>query len=151
MAVKFDFEVLTQLQSEVEPLLREHWSEVALYQDKVPLRVDWARYAALEKQNAYVFFTARRDGELVGYAGWFVNEHMHYLGHSVAMNDVIYLKPAARGRTGLGLIRHSEYVLKVLGVDRILWHLKPDHDWSKILTRMGYTQEELIYGKYTGA
>jgi hypothetical protein len=66
----------------------------------------------------------------------------------MAMNDVIYIKPSERkGRTGIRLIKESELRLTKLGVKKISWHLKPQYDFSAILTRMGYMREEIMMGK----
>lgn len=151
MTISFNWETIGELRRDIGPLAREHWLEVAHHKDKVALDPRWEEYERIERNKGLIVITARRDGELVGYAIWLFQEHLHYRGHTVAMNDVIYLAPSFRGVSGLRFVRHNDYVLRVLGADRILWHIKPDHNWSKILTRMGYKQEELIFGTYTGS
>jgi len=152
MAYTYDVESIHEVRREAEPLLADHYRELAHYQDRIPLAPMWEQYAQLEQRNDFFLMCARHDGTLVGYAGWFLRPHPHYAGCLMAANDIIYLAPAhRRGRVGLKLIDESEYLLKVLGVDRITWHVKPSHDWSPILKRKGYQLEELIYGKYTGA
>ena len=152
MAYTYNIERIDEARPELDALLIEHYREIALYQDKVPLAPNWASYYAMERAAQLVLVSARKEGVLVGYAAWLLKDHLHYQGHLVAMNDVIFLaKEHRRGRTGLRLIDESEYLLKVLGVDRIMWHIKPSNDWSPILKRKGYQVEEFVLGKYTGA
>lgn len=132
---------------DAEPILVDHWREVALYQEKIPLEPDYSRYVAAENQGRLVIVTARKDGELVGYSVFILHRHIHYKNCLVASNDVIYLKPEYRGVIGARLILKSEAILTELGVDRMTWHVKPKHDWSPILERMGYDHEEIIMGK----
>jgi GNAT superfamily N-acetyltransferase len=151
MAYTYDVESVHEVAAEAGPLLEAHYREVAHYQDKVALAPIWEQYKQLERKGDFILMCARKDGELVGYAGWFVRMHPHYAGCMIGANDVIYLKPEhRRGRVGLRLITESEYLLKVLGVDRVTWHVKPSLDWSPILKRLGYQLEEMVYGKYTG-
>lgn len=152
MAYTIGPERLHEVRPALDGLILDHYREVAHYQDRVPLAPRWSEYERLDRNQDLLIMAVRCDGELVGYAFWVLREHLHYAGHLVAYNDVIYLRPEhRRGRTGLRLIDESEYLLKCLGVDRILWHLKPSHDWSPILKRRGYQTEELILGKYVGA
>ena len=150
MTTTIKVEGLDTLRPELDALAQEHYREIALYQDRIALAPNWHTYAGLERRGELVSLGVRVEGVLVGYALWVLRTHLHYEGCLTALNDVIYLHPNhRRGRTGLRLIDESEYILKVLGVDHILWHLKPSHDWSNILKRKGYALEEMIYGKVT--
>lgn len=132
---------------DIEPLLADHWREVALYQDQVPLEPDYSRYVAAENQGRLVMVTARKDGVLVGYSVFILHHHIHYKNCLVASNDVVYLRPDCRGFVGARLLLQSENILREAGVDRVTWHVKPKHDWSSVLERMGYDHEEIIMGK----
>jgi hypothetical protein len=134
----------------VERLLEAHWKEVALYKGEVALEPDLGRYQVMEAQNRLVIVTAREGGEVVGYSIFLLHHHLHYKSCLVASNDVIYLRPDKRGIVGAKLIKRSEAILKSLGVKRMTWHVKPKHDWSAILYRSGYVQEEIIMGKLLG-
>lgn len=131
----------------VEALIEAHWREVALYQDAIPLEPDWDRYAKADAAGKLVVVTAREAGVLIGYSVFILNEHLHYSSCLVASNDVIYLRPEKRGIVGAKLIKRSEEILRGLGVRRMTWHIKPKNDWSSILARMDYDQEEIIMGK----
>lgn len=139
-------ESLGEVRGELEPLLWAHYDEVALYKDSVPLDVDWERYAALDQLGMLKVFTVRSGETLVGYAVFFVGPHMHYRRTSYANNDVLFVHPRYRG-AGIRLIRFAERALKEMGVERILFHVKVDHDFRPILHRMGYADEDVIVGK----
>ena len=134
----------------IKGLIEAHWREVAHYQDEVKLDPDWSKYAALDSQNRVVVLTARQDGVMVGYSMFFLHHHIHYRDCLVASNDVLYLRPEVRGVVGAKLIMRSESVLRALGVHRITWHIKPEHDWSGMMKRLGYDTEEIIVGKLLG-
>jgi len=141
-------ETLARVRADAEPLLRQHYEEIALYKERVPLAPDWGRYEHLEATRSLPIYTARRDGRLIGYSVFLLSYHLHYVHTLVAANDILYLDPEHRkGTTGIKLIKYSEAELKKLGVDRILWHVKFDHDFRKILHRLGYRDEEAIVGK----
>jgi hypothetical protein len=142
-------EIISGCINGVLPLLAMHWEEVALHKEKVQLDPDLDRYREFERSNALRIFTAR-DGEiLIGYSVFIVQKHLHYNGCLIAANDVLFLHKEYRGGTtaGLRLIKESERMLREDGVMRCIWHIKPKNDWSAILARLGYEQEEIVMGK----
>lgn len=141
-------ETLFDVIHEVDDLLRLHYEEVALHKASVPLAPMWERYRMLEAADAFVIYTARQDGVLVGYSAFFINRHMHYGDTVMAHNDVIFLHPDhRRGSAGIKLIRFSEQQLRARGIVKMTWHVKVDHDFGAILRRIGYTAEDTVFGK----
>lgn len=136
--------------SGVKALLQAHWEEVALHREEIKLNPDFSRYQQAEIRNALVVITARQGTELVGYSVFLLHRHLHYKDCLVASNDVIYLKPECRGVVGARLIKRSEEILKSLKVQKVVWHIKPRNDWSSVLSRLGYDQEEIIMAKVLG-
>lgn len=138
---------------QLDSLLRAHWEEIALHRDAIALEPDFERYRNLEESGSLVCLTARDGGHLIGYAAWILSQHLHYLNCRTAMNDVIYIAPAYRSTStaGIRLIRECERRLGEVGVQRILWHVKPQNDWRQILQRLGYCLEEHIMGKLVAA
>jgi GNAT superfamily N-acetyltransferase len=147
--MKYAVESLPDIKSELEPLLELHWHEIALNQDSIKLDPDWNTYLSMYRNRTAEFVTARTEGgHLVGYAVWFIKYHLHYKSTLWAYNDIIYLKPEYRkGRAGIGLIKASEEYMRILGVKKVQWHIKVSNDWSKILERFGYMNEETVMGK----
>lgn len=138
---------LGDIKEELKVLLVDHYNELTLNKDVVKLNPIWEAYEAMEKAGRFVMYIAR-DDKLWGYSAWFVTPHMHYADLMVAVNDVLYLhKDQRKGSTGIKLIKFSESMLKQRGVNKIVWHIKKSNDWSSILYRMGYSDEEKIVGK----
>lgn len=164
----FAHEPLTRaLIDEMMPLLREHWKEVAHYQD-IPLDVDVETYLAAEASGVVRCYTARirseppgvpvmvvsrsgqrqcADGDLVGYAVYFVRPNPHYVGSIQAAQDVLYLHPSVRGGTGYKFIAWCDEQLRAEGTQVVLHHVKLAHDFGRLLLRQGYEAIETIYAK----
>lgn len=109
-------------------------------------RPNWEAYERLLNSDFYILFTARVDGELIGYAGFFINESMHYMGYNVANCDLIYVKPEYRGQ-GHRLIEYAEYNLRAAGIHEIMHSVTNEFDYSKTLMRQGYVETERLFAK----
>lgn len=146
--IEIAVEPLSRATKDCDALLREHWLEIANYKDKVPLEPRWDEIYALEREGRIVTITVREKGQLIGYAMFVLNIHLHYKSLTVATNDILFIKPDKRhGRLGLRLMQEAEKYLKDIGANKITWHMKPHKDFSKLVEGMGYTHEEAIYGK----
>lgn len=148
--VTFQQESLYEIIDEVDELLQLHYLELTLNRDKIKLEPMWERYSALEFAGAFVVYTARSNGRLIGYSAFFLNNHLHYADLKTAINDVLFIHPEFRvGRTGIGMIRFSERELvKQLGSFKLVWHAKLSNELSSILERMGYSVEEVMLAKH---
>lgn len=142
-------EILFDVIHEVDELLQLHYEEVALHRDRIKLDPMWDQYVALEKLGMLAIYTARNDdGKLIGYSAFFINKHMHYKDTVIAINDVLFLHPDYRdGIQGYRFIKfcHDQLVERG-GINKITWHVKLKKDWSKVLHKLGYTDEELVVG-----
>lgn len=136
------------VQPEIAELCVAHWEEIALDKD-IPLSPDWDRYTLLEQAGHLRTYTARVDGELVGYAVFIVSPALHYSTSLQAIQDVIFLHPDhRRGRAGMSLVRLSESSLRDEGVQVVFHHAKKDHPALGILLeRMGYGVADILYKK----
>lgn len=146
--ISFQQETLFDIFHEVDELLKLHYEEVALHRDQIKLDPMWEEYAALERIGRLVTYTARDDERLVGYSCFFINRHMHYRDTTVAINDVIFLHPDFRkSTTGYRLIKFSHDQLKARGgIQKVAFHVKFSKDWSAVLHKLGYSDEEKIVG-----
>lgn len=154
MMTTFQTEGVDECRKDILPLLHAHWSEVALYRDKIELAPDFARYQAAEDAGTLFVVTARDGGALIGYAVFFMSLNLHYRHSIVAMNDVVFVSRDRRGIVGARLIQNAERLLCEFirarspgNVFRIMWHVKTRQDWSPLLERMGYGREEVVMGK----
>lgn len=146
--IRFARESLTDaLWSEALPLLTEHWREVAHFAD-IPLNPDVAAYAASQAAGHIRCYTARDDdGDLAGYALYFVRPNPHYSQSIQAAQDVIYVAPWARGSTGYKFIAFCDQQLATEGVQAVYHHVKTAHNFGKMLERQGYEAVDIIYAK----
>ena len=142
-------EFLCQVVNEVDELLALHYDELTRNKDRVKLSPMWKEYAALEMDGKFHVFTARDDGALVGYAAFFVTQHLHYADLTTAMNDVLFLHPDHRqGMTGIRLLKYCESELKKLGAQKLCWHAKLETSLIPILQRLGYATEEVSMARF---
>ncbi|MCK5017565.1 MAG: GNAT family N-acetyltransferase [Candidatus Peribacteraceae bacterium] len=138
-------------------LIIKHWQEVAMYQDKVELDVNWEQYENMYMNGnvlalgAYNINTDNSVEIPIGYIMDVMSHNPHYQQDVFAMNDVIYVDPYYR-KTGLGarLIKISENKLRKLGVSVRTLHIKTTHDFSKLAEHLGYGSVERVHGKYLG-
>lgn len=144
----YQVETFDNVLVDMQELITHHYDEIALHKEAIPLDPDWVRYKALADSKVLFITTVRDDNKLIGYAWFFITNHIHYKSTTVAANDVLYLHPDYRkGMTGIKLIKFSESELTKLGVTKAVWHIKFHKDFRNILYRMGYEDEDAIVGK----
>ena len=151
MAVKYQQEFLSSVRGEIEPLLNSHWEEIALNKEKIKLNPDWDAYQSFEDQGKLKIFTARDDGQLVGYFVVIVGTNIHYKDHLFASNDIIYLSPNHRkGFTGIKLIKFAEKCLKTDGISVLTINTKVHQPFDKLMDFLKFRKIERVYSKYLG-
>lgn len=147
----FQIEKVRDVRKEVQPLLEMHWEQIALNKDKIKLNPDWEQAEKLCDEGRLKIFTARKDGNLVGYFAVIVGTSLHYKDHKFANCDVIYVHPEHRtGMTGYKLIKVAEDYLKKSGVSLININTKVHTPFDKLMVKMGYNLIERLYSKYIG-
>jgi len=144
--MKFALENLAKVRREIEPLLEEHWKEIALNKDKIALNPDWRAYADLDSINALRIYTARKDEKLMGYFVVIVSRSLHYRDHLFANNDVIFLtKGARKGLTGVKLIKFAIESLAKEGITKLHVNTKAHQPFDAILERLGFEEIERVH------
>lgn len=144
----FQRERVHSLWPELRPLLKQHWREIAHYDD-IPLCPDEVKYEALENANLLRIFTVRIAGDLVGYAVCMVGFALHYASSIQAVHDVLWLKPEHR-ETSLGwqLLKFYQRELKKEGVQVDAQHVKAKHTkLGRLLEGDGYELVDHVYLK----
>src|SRR4051812_31398113 len=105
--------------AELSVLLPEHYKELALNQDKVPLDPQYSVYIERERQGGLLFVTLRDAGELVGYFIGFIAPGLHYKTCLTCTMDIFYIRKDKRvGSGGVRLFRFVETQLRQRGVQR---------------------------------
>lgn len=139
---------------EMEPLLVEHWREIALGHDKVPLDVARERYQQLCDEGSLHIVAVRDSGQLVGYHVAIVSGHLHYLSTLHGITDVYFLLPQYRkGRTGIHLFQRVEAEMRGLGVKKLFTGAKlhtANGQSGRLFEYLGYQPTETLFTKYIG-
>ena len=146
--VTYQTEILSvELIKESHAMMVLHKDELCLHED-FELDPDWELYFTLSAAGQLVICTARKGGELIGYAAYAIHQNPHYRKVKQAIQDVLFLHPSKRGHmAGYRLIQFADSHLKHLGVTLVSHHVKMKFDFSPMLERLGYKQSEKILEK----
>lgn len=145
---------IERLQDELKnliPLFPEHWKELALDQEKVPLDPQYEIYLEREARGEVLFVCMREGSEIVGYFVGFVAPGLHYKTCLTLTMDIFWIKPEARGKgAGLQLFRFVEQEARQRGVQRMFVGSKLHKDASWLFERLGYVEVERYYSHWLG-
>lgn len=138
---------------QVDVILRkEHWPELGHYKD-IPIHMEWGRYFAMQENGnlrCYIVKSPTNEEfktyELIGYAFYIVDTHLHYRTTKVAMQDVLYIRKPHRG-FGRDFINWCDQRLKEDGVVTVCHHVKPWYDFGGMLEKLGYERAETIWSR----
>lgn len=147
--LEFGVEPFEVLDREARDLFIEHWRELALDKQAVPLDIDYLAYYKIEEAGKLHVVTARSEGMLVGYYIATMFGHLHYrnLG-DVAYTDVYYLAPEYRkGRNGVQFLQAIETSLARRGARKLYFSCKVHQDHTKLMSLMGWTHSDNIFTK----
>lgn len=144
--IEYQEELISDLVDELKPLLEEHWQELAVNKEERPLDVDWDNYINLNNLGLMKIYTARKEGELVGYATFVVTTNLHYRTWKCATCDVYFVNPLYR-KSGVGTEFFKEIVewLRTYNVHSIYVHDKLSKSHSKLFTALGFKAIEQTY------
>jgi hypothetical protein len=146
MPYQFNQEKMSDILTEVKPLLFLHYKEIAHYQD-IPLEPDWEAYQKLEELGVMRIYTARNDThQLVGYALFFLKANLHYKSSLQAAQDILFIHPEHRG-FGAKFLLWCDQQLKADGVQAVYHHVKKEHNFGPLLEKFGYELVDLIYAR----
>lgn len=136
---------------ELQVLLPEHYKELALNQDEVPLDPQYDVYIEREREGGLLFVVLRDAGELVGYFIGFIAPGLHYQTCLTCTMDIFYVRKDKRtGSAGIRLFRAVEHELKRRGVQRWFMGSKVHADASALFKRIGAAPVETYYSKWLG-
>jgi GNAT superfamily N-acetyltransferase len=132
---------------ELKELFPLHYEELCVTKD-FPLAPDYDAYKRLAEAGMLRCITVRADDEVIGYAIFIIQPHLHYMTCKTAFEDIYYIRPDYRkGRIGIRLFKYAEEVLKGIGVNRIIMHTKIHMDNSKLFEYLGYKWTDKLYTK----
>lgn len=132
---------------EMKVLFPLHYEELCVTKD-FPLSPDYDAYKRLADAGMLRCITVRAEEEVIGYAIFIVQPHLHYMTCKTAFEDIYYIRPDFRkGRVGIRLFKYAEEVLKGIGVNRIIMHTKIHMDNSKLFEYLGYKWTDKLFTK----
>ena len=149
-APEFGWERFHAIAHELPPLFREHWAELALNRDVIPLAPDWDRYYAMDVEGVLRVLTIRvPSGQLVGYVFLLVTTPLHYKSTLFGSVDMFWMDPVYRqGWTGVRLFKRLIADARTMGVVHLSLHTKihfMDNRVSKLLHRLGFKAIETVH------
>ena len=142
-AVEFAIALPSVSWTDIFPLLEKNHAEVGAL-ESAAFKPDYHRLVAMERAGMTRGFTMKVSGEAVGYALFLVISHWHYPGTKWALQDAMFVSPNHRGIRAVEFMVYQDEALKQDGVDIIVRQVptKSKVDFSKMLTRFGYTPVE---------
>lgn len=154
--ISYQTEELATCAEEINKLLFDHYDEIALNQDTIPLDPAWDVYQSLENQGKLHITTCRKDGLVIGYYVARVDYSPHYKTTLHGFVDVYFIEAQYRkGKVGLSLFLAAEKALRARGVKKLLSGTKLHQsnrtgkslDASKLFEFLGWTEIERTYAK----
>ena len=146
MEVKFQQEFLSLVEHEITPLAELEWEESG--HPTQPLVIDWDAYFHLEDIGVLKFFTARKDGLLIGYFIVLVSTPLTAKGELVGSYDSVYVhKDHRKSSVGKRLFDYVEACMKEDGVYRVVASSSVKNPIGNFLSRIGYNEIETKYEK----
>lgn len=144
-------ESLTENLERLKLFFPEHWVELALNKDKVPLDPQYEVYLDRDAAGQVMFVTLRKAGEMVAYFVGFVTPGLHYKTCLGLQMDIFWVHPEHRdGRAGIKLFRAVEKEAKRRGVQRMVVGAKLHKDAGPLFRYLGYEPIETFYSVWLG-
>lgn len=140
--VKFSRETISECWGEAQPLARDHHDEVGLF-PKEFFKPSLQSYMKLELAGLLSVFTARKNGDLIGYQVFVCAFHPDYPELYFAQQASFYLKPENRkGRTAMAFLSWADETLRDAGCLRVIRNGTPRLDLTKLFVACGYAELE---------
>lgn len=139
---------VSEMQELASDLFADHWDEIAKNKQVMILKPDWDAYRLLESQGKLLVLAAFIDDKLVGYSANIVARHLHYFDLIICNNDILFVHKDHRASPiGLRLIKETEKMAKQAGAQMMLWHAKEQTALDKIMPKLKYNVQDIIYSK----
>jgi hypothetical protein len=145
--VEFRREPFDAIADELPMIFREHYNEIAHFKD-IQLSPDYEKYSKMDAAGGMRIFTARSkvDGQLIGYAFFFVHPNIHYKSSKQAVQDLLFISKEKRG-FGRAFIAWCDERLKEERCEVVYHHVKAKHNFGPLLEKLGYELVDLIYAR----
>jgi len=129
-------------------LFEEHYEEIARNKQIMKLKPNYKLYEALDSTGWLFVYVAMQDNVCIGYSMNIMMHHLHYADLRIAQNDILFVKKELRGgRLGLRLLKATEDHARSEGCKLMLWHAKENTALAKLLPKLKYGVQEIMYSK----
>ena len=129
-------------------LFEEHYEEIARNKQVMKLKPNWQLYEQMNATGWLFIYIAMQDDVCIGYSMNIMMYHLHYADLRIAQNDVLFVKKELRGgRLGLRLLKATEDHARSEGCKLMLWHAKENTALDKLLPKLKYGVQEIMYSK----
>lgn len=146
--IEYKLEKAVDIVDEIKPLLHKQFQETEQHITGLELNPDYDRYVQLCNLGFLKCITCRINGELIGYAIFFIQPHIHHKTCLTALEDLYYIAPDHRaGRVAYKLFVESEKLLKANNVKRIIMSCKTYLDQTRLFEHLGFTLYEKHFTK----
>lgn len=144
----FAIEAWPDVVEEMKPLFAEHWREIGVDHEAIPMDMDYEMYEKYHEIGYLKITTARAEGKLVGYCMALVCTHLHYKSTLFALGDLYYLDPEYRnGAAGVRMFMEHEKNMRACGAKKITTITKKHSDRSAMFEGLGWVAQETVYTK----
>lgn len=150
--ITFQVEKWKQLIADGQKIFIQHYDELSLEKDRVPLGMDFDLYQSIEDKGNLHVLTCRKDGELIGYyIAIIVNHHPHYKDSGPqSTTDMFYILPQYRNGCGVKLLIEAARTLTERGVKKAFIGIKLKQDHTELLESLGWTATDKVFTKLLG-
>jgi GNAT superfamily N-acetyltransferase len=148
--LSFQVETWADIWRDGQELFRQHYDELALHKDAMPMGLDNDFYSDLQARNYLLVVTARRDGGLIGYyMAIVINHHPHNKdAGKVSTTDMFYLaRSERRGGAGVKLLKAVERELRAQGVKKATISTKKHFENAELLALLGWEVTDIVRQK----
>lgn len=138
----------------------DHWNELALNKDKVPLDPQYQVYLDRENLGQVMFICGREKGRIIAYFVGFVTPALHYQTCLTLQMDIFYLAPEYRDGDSLSEVEADMVCMDLFqavkaegirrGVKRAFYGSKLHKDASRLFEELGMVEVERYYSEYWG-
>lgn len=129
---------------ELTPLMVECW-QPHLKTVGLAFNPDWGKIARLLADGLLLLFTARKDGKLVGYQMWTVNDYYMSMGTRVAFCHRIF-GGSKVGVDARAFVRFAVDELKHKGVRTVVFAAQPGSAAERVYLDLGAKPQETMLG-----
>jgi len=144
--VEYRQEFLSLAEDEVAPLAILEWEESG--HPTQDLHINWDEYFRLEEAGHLKFFTARKEGLLIGYFVVIITAPLTSKFDPVGTYDAVYVhKDYRKSTVGKRLFKFVETCMREDGVYRVVASSSSKNPIGRFLIRMGYHEIETKYEK----